>query len=125
VMSRMDSSSAPRSKKSKGGAGLSPIPRRDELVNDLYIVDRSLRRIRRTHCRCILKELIRQVEVFGFHMPARRPPEQRSSSSAVTEWPRAWASRPGRMNGRGSSLAHCEMRNPRPSYPTGSRCRMR
>lgn len=52
-----------------GGSGIPPYMSKDELLRDLSLIDRSLRRNKGGHIAdSILKKFIRQVEVFGFHM---------------------------------------------------------
>lgn len=72
------------------GGGVNDIPPyrdKDELLRDLFVIDRSLRENKGGHIAdSILKKLIRQVEVFGFHM-AKLDIRQNSAvhRSALTE----------------------------------------
>ncbi|MGH7851587.1 MAG: phosphoenolpyruvate carboxylase, partial [Thermodesulfobacteriota bacterium] len=104
-----------------GVSGIPPYRGKDELLNDLRLIDRSLRENKGGHVAdSILKELIRQVEVFGFHM-AKLDVRQNSSvhESAVTEiTERLGLPSYGRKSGREKlSWLTAEIRNPRPLVP--------
>lgn len=104
-----------------GTDGIPPYRGKDELLQDLYIIDRSLRENRGGRIAdSILKKLIRQVEVFGFHM-AKLDIRQNSAvhESAITEiTERLGLPSYGLMSGR-EKLAWLtsEIRNPRPLVP--------
>ncbi len=94
---------------------------KDEFLEDLRLIDRSLRENKGTHLAdSTLKHLIRQVEVFGFHM-AKLDIRQNSSvhRRAVTEiTERLGIASYGEMNGeeRARWLTG-EVKNPRPLIP--------
>ncbi len=104
-----------------GASGVPPYAGKDELLRDLYIIDRSLRENRGGHIAdSILGKLIRQVEVFGFHM-AKLDVRQNSAvhESAVNEITERLGLPPyGRMSGP-EKLAWltAEITNPRPLVP--------